>query len=200
MAGAERRRGRVRQVPGADRLPSREPVRSLAAPCVARGSCSPPPCVRRRRSACSPCAARVASWWSPIRCRRTPTSSSCWRARSPTASLETARLYHAGVAPLVVLTRERLRRGAPALRAHGVFLPEEHELARQRARRARGARRAPSACVSRRAAQHHDRGARASRAGCAGAGSVSVVVVTSPTHTRRARLILRAGARSRRRS
>ena len=43
--------------------------------------------------------------------------------------LETARLYHAGVAPLVVLTRVRLRRGAPALRAHGVFLPEEHELA-----------------------------------------------------------------------
>ena len=45
--------------------------------------------------------------------------------------LETARLYHQGRAPLIVLTRERLARGAAALRARGVRLPEDYDLARQ---------------------------------------------------------------------
>jgi uncharacterized SAM-binding protein YcdF (DUF218 family) len=40
--------------------------------------------------------------------------------------LETARLYQEGRAPLVLLTRERLARGAAALRARGIRLPEDH--------------------------------------------------------------------------
>src|SRR5215831_844808 len=45
--------------------------------------------------------------------------------------LETARLYHEGRASLVVLTREPLARGAAALHARGVRLPEDSELARE---------------------------------------------------------------------
>ena len=41
--------------------------------------------------------------------------------------LEAARLYHAGVAPAVLLTRVHVRPAAAALRARGVRLPEEHD-------------------------------------------------------------------------
>jgi len=102
--------------------------------------------------------------------------------------LETARLYHAGVAPLVLLTRERLRPGAPALRAHGVFLPEEHELAK----RALGELGVPAAAirvVARRATSTTTEARAIARWVC-GHGLRDVVVVTSPSHTRRARLIL----------
>src|SRR2546422_8107228 len=46
----------------------------------------------------------------------------------PDRVLEAADLYRAGVAPRVVVTRERLRRGDAALRARGVRLPEGDEL------------------------------------------------------------------------
>src|SRR5262249_57366510 len=44
--------------------------------------------------------------------------------------LETARLYHEGRAPLVVLTRQPLARGARDLHARGVRPPEDSQLAR----------------------------------------------------------------------
>src|SRR5947208_3396164 len=45
--------------------------------------------------------------------------------------LETARPYHEGRAPLVVLTREPLGLGAGDLHARGVRVPQDSELARQ---------------------------------------------------------------------
>jgi len=42
----------------------------------------------------------------------------------PDRTLEAADLYRAGLAPRVVVTRERLPRGQAALRARGVRLPE----------------------------------------------------------------------------
>src|SRR3989442_6717054 len=47
---------------------------------------------------------------------------------APDRVLEAADLYHAGLAPRVVVTRERLRRGDAALRARGVHFPEDDEL------------------------------------------------------------------------
>ncbi|HLY39175.1 MAG TPA: hypothetical protein VKU61_14115, partial [Candidatus Binatia bacterium] len=46
----------------------------------------------------------------------------------PDRVLETAELYRSGVAPRVVVTRERLRPGDAALRARGVRLPEPDEM------------------------------------------------------------------------
>src|SRR5438552_1039354 len=46
----------------------------------------------------------------------------------PDRTLEAADLYRAGLAPRVVVTRERLPRGQAALRARGVRLPEGDEL------------------------------------------------------------------------
>ena len=46
----------------------------------------------------------------------------------PDRTLEAADLYRAGLAPRVVVTRERLPRGQAALRARGVHLPESDEL------------------------------------------------------------------------
>src|SRR5436305_14247284 len=46
----------------------------------------------------------------------------------PTRVLEAADLYRSGLAPRVVVTRERLLRGDAALRARGVRLPESDEL------------------------------------------------------------------------
>src|SRR5262249_61823140 len=45
-------------------------------------------------------------------------------------ALEAATLYTAGLAPRVVITRERLRRGVQTLRRRGVQLPENEELTR----------------------------------------------------------------------
>jgi len=42
----------------------------------------------------------------------------------PDRTLEAVDLYHAGIAPRVVVTRERLQRGDAALHARGVRLPE----------------------------------------------------------------------------
>ena len=46
----------------------------------------------------------------------------------PTRVLEAGDLYRSGLAPRVVVTRERLLRGDAALRARGVRLPESDEL------------------------------------------------------------------------
>src|SRR5207302_10792435 len=46
----------------------------------------------------------------------------------PTRVLEAGDLYRSGLAPRVVITRERLLRGDAALRARGVRLPESDEL------------------------------------------------------------------------
>src|SRR5919201_2783854 len=45
----------------------------------------------------------------------------------PDRTLEAADLYHAGIAPRVIVTREEARRGDPALHARGVFLPENDD-------------------------------------------------------------------------
>ncbi len=102
--------------------------------------------------------------------------------------LEAARLYRAGVAPIVVLTRERLRRGAPALRARGVRLPEEPDLARQ-ALVALGVPPDAVRIVRQRASSTTTEALEIARWACR-RGLRHLVVVTSPSHTRRARLIL----------
>jgi uncharacterized SAM-binding protein YcdF (DUF218 family) len=86
-------------------------------------------------------------------------------------SLEAARLYRAGLAPIVVLTRPQLPRGAPALRGQGVFLPEEHEL-ETRALGALGVPADASASCSVAPPAPRRRRAR-SRAGSAVTGSVA---------------------------
>jgi uncharacterized SAM-binding protein YcdF (DUF218 family) len=103
--------------------------------------------------------------------------------------LEAAALYRRGIAPVVVLTRERLPRGAAALRASGVRLPESHELARQ-ALRALGVPDAAIRDVRRRARSTRSEARAIARWACIH-GVRSMVVVTSPSHTRRARLLLR---------
>ncbi len=102
--------------------------------------------------------------------------------------LETARLYHQGRAPLIVLTRERLARGAPALRARGVRLPEDYDLARQ-ALIALGVPSSAIHTLARRAFSTVSEARTIARYVCK-RHLRDVVVVTSPWHTRRARLIL----------
>jgi len=103
--------------------------------------------------------------------------------------LETARLYQAGLAPRVILTRGRLPRGAPALRARGVRLPEEHDLARQ-ALVALGVPDTAILVLGRRTASTKTEAQTIARWACRN-GLRRLAVVTSPSHTRRARLILR---------
>ncbi len=107
----------------------------------------------------------------------------------PDRVLEAADLYRAGLAPRVVVTRERLHRGDAALRARGVRLPEGDELtvtalarldvppaAIVRLERRAGSTEGEAATIARWACAHH---------------LARLVVVTSRAHTRRARLILR---------
>ena len=109
----------------------------------------------------------------------------------PDRVLEAADLYRAGIAPRIVVTRERVRRGDLALRTHGIRFPENDELTVKALRRLgvpdrallRLRRRATSTdsevrTIARWACSHRIR---------------HLVVVTSPVHTRRARLILRQG-------
>ncbi len=103
--------------------------------------------------------------------------------------LEAARLYREGVAPLVVITHERLPRGGATLRANGVRLPESHELAR-RGLRALGVPDAAIRDLRRRARSTRSEARVIARWACK-ARLTSLVVVTSPSHTRRARLLLR---------
>src|SRR3989442_1788176 len=107
----------------------------------------------------------------------------------PTRVLEAAELYRAGLAPRVVITRERLARGESVLRARGVHIPESDELTRAaleqlgvparaivRLRRRARSTESEARTVARYVCSHRLR---------------RVVIVTSRPHTRRARLIYR---------
>jgi len=102
---------------------------------------------------------------------------------------EAARLWRDGVAPLVVLTREQLPRGAAALRAQGIRLPEGHELAQDALLRL-GVPPQAILVLRRRAQSTRSEANVIGRWACR-RGMQSLVVVTSPSHTRRARLLLR---------
>src|SRR5262245_9338544 len=102
--------------------------------------------------------------------------------------LETARLYHEGRAPLVVLTRERLARGAAALRARGIRLPEDHELTKE-ALIGLGVPPTAIHTLAGRALSTVSEARTIARYVCK-RRLRSVIVVTSPWHTHRARLIL----------
>src|SRR5262245_22398881 len=102
--------------------------------------------------------------------------------------LETAHLYHTGVAPVVILTRIGLRPAAVALRERGVRVPEEHDLARA-ALIALGVPAHAIRVLARRAQSTRTEARAIARWACRH-GVRRLVVVTSPTHTRRARLIL----------
>ena len=104
-------------------------------------------------------------------------------------TLEAAELYRSGIAPRVVVTREPLPRGSTALRDAGVELPEGDALARQALA---GLGVPPSAIVTlRRRTQSTASEARTIARWACARGVRRLVVVTSPSHTRRARLILR---------
>jgi len=102
--------------------------------------------------------------------------------------LETARLYHEGRAPLVVLTRERLARGSAALRARGIRLPEDHELTKE-ALVGLGVPVAAIHTLAGRAFSTVSEARTIARYVCK-RRLRGVIVVTSPWHTHRARLIL----------
>jgi uncharacterized SAM-binding protein YcdF (DUF218 family) len=104
-------------------------------------------------------------------------------------ALEAAVIYRRGIAPLVVLTREPLPPGTTALReATGLTLPEGDALARS-ALVALGV--PPRAIITlRRRAQSTSTEARTIARWACRSGVRSLVVVTSPSHTRRARLVL----------
>jgi uncharacterized SAM-binding protein YcdF (DUF218 family) len=107
----------------------------------------------------------------------------------PDRALEAADLYREGVAPRVIVTRERLRRGELALRSRGVRLVESDEETR-RTLRALGV---PADAVRRLGSRNRSTATEAAtiaRWACA-RRLRALVVVTSRAHTRRARLILR---------
>ena len=103
-------------------------------------------------------------------------------------TLEAARLYGLGLAPQVVVTRETLPPGTTALREAGVDLPETDALTRTALM---GLGVPPSAIVTlrRRAQSTASEATTIARWACA-RGIRRVIVVTSPSHTRRARLVL----------
>lgn len=106
----------------------------------------------------------------------------------PDRVLEAADLYHAGIAPRVVVTRERLRRGEWRLRERGVRLPESAEHT-QAALVALGVPAAAVVVLPRRTRSTDSEARTIARWACA--RTRSLVVVTSRYHSRRARLILR---------
>src|SRR2546425_884602 len=107
----------------------------------------------------------------------------------PARVLEAADLYRAGLAPRIVVTRERLARGESALHARGVHLPESDELtisaldqlgiprrAIVRLRRRARSTESEARTVARYACSHRLR---------------RLVIVTSPGHVRRdAKMVL----------
>lgn len=102
-------------------------------------------------------------------------------------SLEAARLYQQGLAARVVVTRETLPPGAVAAREAGVEIPESDALTRTALT---GLGVPPRAIVTLRRRTHStaSEARTVARWACA-RGVRSLVVVTSPTHTRRARLV-----------
>jgi len=108
----------------------------------------------------------------------------------PDRALEAARLWRTGIAPTIVTAREQLPQGAAALRARGVHLPEGHELLGQ-ALLGLGVPAGALEVLPRRTTSTRTEANAIARWACA-RGVRSLVVVTSPQHTRRARLLLRA--------
>ena len=107
----------------------------------------------------------------------------------PDRALEAADLYRAGLAPRVVVTRERQPRGEAALRTRGVRLPEGDELTLT-ALRGLGVP-ADAIVVLRRRGESTDSEARTIARWACARRLRRLVVVTSRAHSRRARLILR---------
>ena len=107
----------------------------------------------------------------------------------PDRTLEATDLYRAGLAPRVVVTRERLPRGQAALRARGVRLPEGDELT-VRALHELGVPPGAIVVLRRRAASTESEARTIARWACAHRLR-RFIVVTSRAHSRRARLILR---------
>jgi uncharacterized SAM-binding protein YcdF (DUF218 family) len=107
----------------------------------------------------------------------------------PDRALEAADLYRSGVAPVVVVTRERLPRGEASLLARGVRLPEGDTLTLA-ALQGLGVPREAIHVLRRRTRSTESEAATIARWAC-GRHLRRVVVVTSRYHTRRARLILR---------
>lgn len=103
--------------------------------------------------------------------------------------LEAADLYRAGVAPRVLVTRERLPAGLAELHALGVSPPESDQITREALVRL-GVPPGAIATLRRRTTSTATEARTIARHACAH-GLRSLVVVTSRTHTRRARLILR---------
>ena len=103
-------------------------------------------------------------------------------------SLEAARLYKDGIAPRVVVTRETQPPGATALRHAGVELPESDTLTRT-ALAGLGVPPRTIVTLRRRAQSTASEARTIARWACAH-GIDSLIVVTSPSHTRRARLVL----------
>ncbi len=104
-------------------------------------------------------------------------------------TLEAARLYEDGVAPRVLVTRERPSRATTTLAARGVRLPEGAAITRD-ALTGLGVPAAAITVIRRRATSTRTEARAIARYACSH-GLRSLVVVTSPSHTRRARLILR---------
>jgi uncharacterized SAM-binding protein YcdF (DUF218 family) len=107
----------------------------------------------------------------------------------PDRTLEAADLYRAGVAPRVIVTREQLRPGEALLHAHGVRLPESDALSIDTLV-ALGVPRSAIHVLRRRNNSTDSEARTIARWACRRARG-GLVVVTSRSHTRRARLILR---------
>ena len=107
----------------------------------------------------------------------------------PDRALEAADLYRAGLAPRVVVTRERARTGQAALHARGVHLPEDDELT-VKALRELGVPPGAIVVLGRRAVSTESEARTIARWACAHRLR-RLIVVTSRAHSRRARLILR---------
>src|SRR5438093_1295107 len=107
----------------------------------------------------------------------------------PSRVLEATDLYRAGVAPRVVVTRERLARGESALHARGVHLPESDELTIS-ALEQLGVPRRAIVRLRRRARSTESEARTVARYACSHRLR-RLVIVTSRPHGRRARLIYR---------
>ena len=187
-----RRRARAARVKRPAELALAErPVRSLAVAMRARGSSSLAAVVARRpRRRRVRGAGRFLVVADPAaRARRRHRHAG--RLALATASSRAAASIAPGVAPLVVLTRERLRRGAPPRSAPTASACPRSTTCRAGRSTSSGSRRAPSASSRRATAAPRARRATIARWACRQRVPARLVVVTSPTHTRRARMILR---------
>jgi uncharacterized SAM-binding protein YcdF (DUF218 family) len=107
----------------------------------------------------------------------------------PDRVLEAVDLYHDGVAPQLVVSRERQRATTFPLRARGVRLPEGDELTRSVLTQL-GVPESAVLTLRRRGSSTMTEARTIARWACSHRFR-TLVAVTSPAHTRRARLILR---------